>query len=319
MKSGRWAAVLVLLSLLGETAPGVVAAQTEGGPYVLERDSIRVVYWGQGRPAAERTLSAAFAPLPLPGIPERPTLTRGTIILAPTPAAFDSITEGRTPEWAAGVAIPSERMIVIPAFARSSSLGDPAITLRHELAHLALNDYVDGLVPRWFDEGYATWVSGSWDESTGWQIRVALLRSDAPVLDSLTLGWPRAEGRARLAYLLSASAVRHLATSRGELAFATFLSRWREGGTLDSAMREVYQMTLPQFEREWRGMVRNRYGWILALTQMAVFWFGVTVLVLVLGSARRRRNRERLEELRREEYMLPPATGAGVDPISDPR
>ncbi len=38
-------------------------------------------------------------------------------------------------------------------------------------------------LPRWFDEGYATWVSGGWDESSGWQIRLALLRGQAPPLD----------------------------------------------------------------------------------------------------------------------------------------
>jgi hypothetical protein len=35
--------------------------------------------------------------------------------------------------------------------------------------------------------------------------------------------------------------------------------------------------------------------------------------VFVLGILRRRRNRERLEQLRREEYMLPPGPPPGED------
>src|SRR5690606_12901681 len=101
------------------------------------------------------------------------------------------------------------------------------------------------------------WVSGGWDATAGWQVRLALLRGEAPPLDSLTLAWPRGEGRARLAYLLSASAVSHLAESRGEQAFAAFLRTAREQGSMDAAMRAVYQMTTAQYEREWRAMVRR--------------------------------------------------------------
>jgi hypothetical protein len=204
-------------------------------------------------------------------------------------------------------------LIILPAFGRRDPLTDPVVTLRHELAHIALNAYVDSPVPRWFDEGYATWVSGGWDERSGWRIRVALLRGQAPPLDSLALGWPRGEAGARLAYLLSASAVRHLATSRGDRAFASFIERWRVGGSFDSAMRATYQMTVTQYEREWRAMVRRRYGWMLALSQTAVFWVAVVVLVLLLGTRRRKVNRERMDALRREEYMLPEEAGPDRD------
>jgi hypothetical protein len=281
-----------------------------------------VVFWPGQEGRAQRTLTGALAPMPLPGMPGRAITAAGTIVLAPTPALFDSVTGGRAPDWAAGVAIPAQRLIVLPTYGRTGA-EDPVVTLRHELAHLALSAYLDGRAPRWFDEGYATWVSGGWDESSGWQIRLALARGSAPRLDSLALAWPREEGRARLAYLLSASAVRHLATSRGEPAFAAFMESWRASGSFDGAMRSVYQMTPSQFEREWRAMVRRRYGWLLALSQTAVFWFGFAALVILLSSLRRQRNRERMEALRREEYMLPPAGGTGlnigVDDDLDPR
>src|SRR5690606_11959592 len=102
----------------------------------------------------ERTLEAALAPLPLPGIPEAAVLPRSNIFLAPDQAAFDSAALGRPPGWAAAVAIPAQRMIVLPAFGRGP-FSDPVVTLRHELAHLALNGYIGAPVPRWFDEGYA--------------------------------------------------------------------------------------------------------------------------------------------------------------------
>ena len=139
-----------------------------------------------------------------------------------------------------------------------------------------------------------------------------MVRGQAPRLDSLSLRWPRDEARARLAYLLSASAVAHLANSRGPNAFRAFLSEWRDVGDMEIAMRGVYQLQPELFEREWRSMVRRRYGWLLAISQVTVFWVAIAGLVFLLGIARPRRNRERLEELRREEYMIPAVTGESL-------
>ncbi len=306
------AALCALFVAAGAGTPGHAQAPADG-PYFVESDSIRVVYWGNARGSAERTLGAALAPMPLPGIPAAGVLPRSTIVLAPDQATYDSVAMGRPPAWAAGVAIPSRRLIILPVFRAGNPLTDPVVTLRHEIAHITLNAWVGGSVPRWFDEGYATWVSGGWDESSGWEIRLALARGQAPPLDSLTLDWPRAQARARLAYLLSASAVRHLATSRGDRAFASFIENWRSDENFERAFRSTYQMTSTQYEREWRQMVRSRYGWLLALSQTAVFWLAVVALVLVLGTLRRRSNRERLEALRREEYMLPEVAGPDRD------
>jgi hypothetical protein len=181
-------------------------------------------------------------------------------------------------------------------------MGDPLVALRHELVHLALNDYVQSRVPRWFDEGYATWASGEWDEGSGWQIRLALLGGGAPPLGSLRLGWPGAEADARLAYLLSASAVRFLAARAGNDSFAAFLAEWRRSHDFDGALRGVYGITATRFESEWREMVKRRYGWLAALSQVGIFWGVVAVLLVLLTIPRRRRNREKLERLRDQDF-----------------
>jgi hypothetical protein len=276
-------------------------------PLAIRADSLQVVFWEGQEGLARRTLAAATAPLPLPGIPGDHKLIRGTIYLAPSQEILDSLTGGRVPHWAAGVAIPSQRRIVLPAYGPSRSpLDDPVVVLRHELAHLALNAYLPRPIPRWFDEGYATWVSGGLDESSGWQIRFAFLLGRGPPLDSLTLAWPRQEGRARLAYLLSASAVRHMATRSSDRAFGALLTSWRDLGTLDAAIRSTYQMTLGQFEKEWAAVVKRRYGWLLAISQIGAFWFVITLLLLVLGSIRKRRDTEKLARMEAEEKLLPP-------------
>lgn len=171
--------------------------------------------------------------------------------------------------------------------------GEWLSTLHHEVAHIALHDYLRARIPRWFDEGYAQLAAGTWDVDAAWQLRLAILLGQAPALDSLTLDFPQRAPEARVAYLLSFTAVRDLYELSGPDAFAMALRRWRDGGDLDAAMRETYGLTLGHFERLWREDVRARYGWLLIVSETVVLWTGFTLLFLALGAwARRRRRRQ---------------------------
>ncbi len=283
---------------------------------MLAGDGVRVVYWGRARPVAEEVLAAARRPFPLPGFAPGASTGPATVVLAPSQAVWDSVTGGRAPEWGAGVAIPSEALVVLPLYAAGYRTQDSRVlgtTLRHELIHLAVARELPEGVPRWFQEGYATWASGGWDAEGAWQLRVAFLTGRAPPLDSLSLGWPRGEGRARLAYLLSATAVRHLAERSGPDGFELLIATWKREGSLDRAIRQSYGMTLGQFEDEWAKTVRRRYGWLLVGAQMTVFWLVATMLLFVLVAVRRKRDRAKLAEMRAEERMLPPPRPDGLD------
>lgn len=296
--------LLLALFMLAAATPPAGAAQAN--TQAIASGGWRVIFWPGYLPVARRTLGALEALPPLPGIPPARAVLPSTVYLAPTREVFDSVTGG-APEWSAGVAIPSQRIIVVPAYATEhTGTDDPAITLRHEVAHLALHSYIGGRIPRWFDEGYATWASGGFDQSAAWRLRVALLVGSAPPLDSITLTWPRDAARARLAYLLSASAVQHLAERGGPRALPRLLQLWRQDGSLDGAVRSVYGLTLGQYEEEWQRMVRRRYGWLLGLSQITVFWALLAVLLLLLGYQRRRYTRARLATLEAEDRMLPP-------------
>lgn len=280
----------------------------------LQVGGVRVVFPAGKRAVAEAIARAASEPLPLPGFADSAALTRATIILASTPGEFRTAAGGGVPPWAAGIAIPTRRTIVLPSYSTAAgSRSDPRVVLRHEIAHLALAERLPVAIPRWFTEGYATWVSGEWDQGSSWQIRLAFLLGRAPPLDSLNLNWPRDAQQARLAYLLSASAVRHLATRNGPHAFDALLSAWNREGTLDAALRSVYGITLGQFEEEWVKMVRRRYGWLLALSQVTVFWGLLTALLLLLSIPRFRRKRAQLARLEWEDRIFPPPPGWDTD------
>jgi len=242
-----------------------------------------------------RTLDGATA---LPGLPPG-VPSEVLLVLAPDEAQFVRLTGGAAPDWGAGVALPAQSTIVIPAYAseRGAGWSDPRI-LRHEWAHIGLHQYLDGLrLPRWFSEGYAQWASGGWDWSEGWKLRIALAREGSP-LDSLTFSWPRDESRARTAYLLSATTVEYLVVEGGPRALEVLLRRWKDGGNFERAFRATFGATTAQFEEDWRSYVEDRYGWLFVFSHSAVFWMLLSLVLVAMVGVRRGARRERMARLR---------------------
>ena len=276
----------------------------------VRRGDVVIRHWpGQTRLA--QSLLPPESGLSFRGLPGD-VLRRGrdvVVFLAPDAMRFESLTGGRTPEWGAGVAFPQLEIIVIPGYvsSRTGTHELPQI-LRHELAHVALQRHLeDALVPRWFTEGYATWSAGQLDADAGWQLRLALATDRAPPLDSLTLDWPLLAADARIAYLLSASAMQYLYSLGSPETLERFFGVWAQSGDFEASLREVYVISSPQFERLWRAHVKRRFGWLQVLAQTAFIWVIAALLVLALFIIRRRRDRRRMAELRESEPPDSPA------------
>jgi len=245
--------------------------------------------------------SSLFAPLP--GIGDPATLFSDTITIYLVRDLDSLASPGSVvrEEWVAGFA--DHRRLTIGVRAREAEAGIGGIrsVLRHELAHLALNRATGGRAPRWLHEGYAQLVSESFDAGEAWRLRFYFLRAGGGTLDRLTVGFPRREGSARTAYLLSYTAVQDLYRRGGATGLRRYFEQLRDGATVDGAMRAVYGVTLAQFEEQWRESVSDRFGWLYLISRATFFWSVIAVAVLVIWWIRRRRDRERMEELRQEE------------------
>jgi hypothetical protein len=294
------------------TQPAAAQGAAEAEPRAIALpDGVNLVYWPAQNWLAGRLADRLRQLPPLPALPPDVLDREGgvRVLLAPDEATFSALTGGLAPEWGAGVALPGRGVAVVPAYASDRVAPTRLLpVIRHELAHLALHAYLaPARPPRWFDEGYAVWASGSFDAEAAWQLRLAFATGRAPPLDSLALHWPALESDARVAYLLSATAVGFLVDRGGERVLRIFLERWRESGDMEEALRTTYGLNLGLFELHWRQEVRRRYGWALFFSHTLVFWVFAAALLLALRGVRRRRDRERLEELRRTE---PPAVPA---------
>ncbi len=208
---------------------------------------------------------------------------------------------GALPDWVAGVASADGLFIALQADPSRDPAGAMRAVLRHEIAHMALRSATNGNVPRWLNEGYAQYASGTWDWQEAWRLRLTVLRGGRGVLDALTLRFPSTRDGARLAYMLSYTAVHELAGLAGEDGLRALFGQLGTGASLDQALRSVFGLTEGQFEDLWRRSVARRYGVLYVLSRAALFWTVVTVLLVWLGRRRKQRDRARLDRLREDE------------------
>ncbi len=245
---------------------------------------------------ARSLLERSLAVDSFPGIP-RPA-EQVFISIAPDAARFRRWIGPAVPQWGAAVAFPRTRRIVMQGGRAGAAAGSPFVTLRHELAHLALREHVDISPPRWFDEGYASYAAGEWRRGDVLAANLALVAYRLPSLDSLDGWFFGGAARAQAAYALSHAAVVELARMDEARGLALFLRYWEESESFERAVRSAYGVTSTGFENRWQRRVKLRYGLLGIFTNAA---FAGLILVLVIGPfwwMRRGRDRRRLEAMR---------------------
>lgn len=270
---------------------------------VLEEGRFRVVAYPQDETFARSLLQSAAAQDSFPGMP-RPSADV-LILVAPDEKRFREWVGPRVPEWGAAVAFPSRgRIVVRGSRAGGAVAGDPGITLRHELAHLALREHLGFPAPRWFDEGYASFVSDGARRGNVLSANVALALHPLPALDSLSAWFLGGATRAQAAYALAQLAVAEHARRDPERGLDLFLTYWRESGSYERAVRQAYGVTSLTLTDEWRQRVRLRYGALAVLSDAAVAGLLTILLVGPAWLIRRRRDRRKLEAMREADRML---------------
>lgn len=204
----------------------------------------------------------------------------------------------RSPEWAAGLAIPSRRTILLAP-------GNPdwERTMVHELAHLSVALAAgDGRVPRWFDEGNAVLVA----EQYGLDRATVLLRAGVlgRYLDfaDLEAGFPPGAAAAELAYAQSAALVRHLTDAHGEDVFRDILRRMREGEVpWHQAFLERTGRSSGAAYAAWLEQATARWRWVPIAAGGGMAWTGMAFLFLWVWRRKRKRDAARLRAMQRSE------------------
>jgi hypothetical protein len=272
-------ALLLLLVLQGAPEPRTAAV-----------GRVTVVAWPERMSLALALADAADVPAEWPGLGRRdPGPLR--LLVAGSRTEFERFSRGRLPAWGAGLAMPGARTIVVRADA-----GDPFRVLRHELAHLALHEAVRVRVPRWFDEGWATWAAGEWDRLDALGLHWRVARGAVPGFRELDAALQGATGDADAAYAFAVTAVTELARRNPSGGLEPLFARLEAGLPFDSAVTLTTGLPPDRLEAAWQRELRRRFGlvsWLMA----GGLWVILATLPFVLLQWRRRRDRRRRADL----------------------
>lgn len=197
------------------------------------------------------------------------------VALVPDQATFQAWTRGRLPTWGAGMALPRSGVIVVRADG-----GDALVTLRHEMAHLALHRRIQVRVPLWFDEGYAVLAAQEYGRLAALRLNVAVAAGRVPTLPALDAALRGSEGDATSAYALAASAVAELARRHPSREIGPLLERLERGAPFDSAVLAMTGLSVDRFADTWHLATRRRYNWGIWFAAGGVW----VVLALFLGA-----------------------------------
>ena len=268
----------------------LLALQAVSAPESAQVGRVTVQAWPARMSLALALADAADAPAEWPGLGRRdPGPLR--LLVAGNRAEFERLSRGRLPGWGAGIAMPGVRTIVVRADA-----GDPFRVLRHELAHLALHEAIRVRVPRWFDEGWATWAAGEWDRLDALGLHWRVARGAVPGFRELDAALQGGTADADAAYAFAVTAVTELARRNPSGGLGPLFTRLEAGLPFDSAVTLTTGLPPARFEAEWRRTLRRRFGlvtWLMA----GGLWLILAGLPFVLLWWRRRRDRLRRADL----------------------
>lgn len=283
------AAAAILLA----AAPALDAQSA--APVRLDRGRFTVVAYPRDATLARSILDVAMAHDTFPGLP-RPR-EHVLIAIAPDRARFREWAGPGAPEWGAALAFPGLRRIILQGSRAGTPAGNPLEVVRHELAHLALHEYLGDLAPRWFDEGYASYVAHEFTRGDAFAANLALALQGVPTLDELNGYFEGGASTAQAGYALAASAVADMAALDPGRGLARVFAAWRATGSLNLALRQADGVTLDGFEAEWRKRARRRYGALTLMEDLTLLGILFLVFVFPLWLARRRRDRARFRAL----------------------
>jgi hypothetical protein len=284
-----------LLTLLSPTLHRPSPIAQPAAPLRVDRGRFTAVFYESERTLANALLDRAIRTDTFPGLP-RPQ-QRVVLALAPDRQRFREWIGPYAPEWGAAIAFPESRRIVMQGRSAGSDAGDPIEVFRHELAHLALYEFLGDKPPRWFDEGYASYAAREWNREDALSANLALAVRGTPTLIELDELFGEGSSSAQTAYALSYRAVAEMALLDEQRGLSLLLANWRGTESLDRAIRGSYGMTLDGFEKHWQQRTRRRYGALALVGNITLAGLLMLIVLIPLYVARRHRDRRRMQQL----------------------
>ena len=208
--------------------------------------------------------------------------------------------ESRAPSWAIGLSLTNRQTVLVRhGLGPNRQIVDIHDTFDHELAHVAIDVARGGHhVPRWFNEGFASFHADEWTLERGEEVARAAATGSLIPLKELDRRFPDHAQTTSIAYAQSHHFVRFLAKRYGEAIFGELIDRARDHEeSFSVAFTIVTGDDFEIVERGWRTGLAERSSPLSGLADGTPLFFGATLLFLIAWLVRRRRTRERFDHL----------------------
>lgn len=244
------------------------------------------------------------------------------IAIVETQAKFDSLAGGRMPDWGAGAAVPARDLILLRRPMMNQYPGSMSDLLEHELAHIALHRRVNGkYIPRFIDEGFASWFSGEWTFTNVTTVASAQLTKSILPLKKIDDVNSFRQAQASLAYSQSYLVVFFLYKRFGELAFLDLLDAFASGKQVSDAFRSALGISFVDFELDYRQFLADNYTIFTILSDTMGFWIALAIVMVIGYLLVRKRKKDALDRWKEEEKYESTDfdyTGTDDEPWKDP-
>ena len=203
------------------------------------------------------------------------------VYLYPTSADLRAALRLTGQEWVGAHAHPELGVLLVTAVNIRTAPADLRQSIPHEMAHLLLYQATGpnyDQIPRWFNEGLATYMEASPNPNYDLLLAEAVNGRNTLSLAELCATFPSREEQALLAYAQSVSVIRYIQAQYGNQAVRGLVSAFADGADCQSGVQRWLGLTLDELNRDWLRSLEPR-------SPLAQFWqeSGLWLLLLVSG------------------------------------
>ena len=211
------------------------------------------------------------------------------------------------PIWAAGLALPRERTVVIRAdrlgsYRQRQLLG----VVAHEIAHLMMFEAAGAgarLMPIWFREGVAANLARDGEWMDFMYLWISTIPTSAHPLSGLTDSFEARDSdlSPRTAYAGSFSFARFAMQRHTPALPSRILTSLREGLDFERAYQAAAGVALSVDEAAWSAELRGRTRWAAILTSSAALWLVISLLFVLAYLLKKHRAARTMDRWREED------------------
>jgi hypothetical protein len=238
-----------------------------------------------------------------------PWVSQYFVVIARSKEEFVELQPGTrpAPEWAGALTYPGLKMVLImtPGSMRTGGSSYWSL-LQHETAHLLLGDAQarhGTRLPRWFEEGVATYVSGEMNISRLLQLGWAQATGATPDFKDLEFTFPSQSSRAGAAYARSYLFIKYLTRRFGEDAVARLLMESFQRGGISSGAAAAFGIPLSDLLEGFDQYARVKATWVPVGTSTATIWAFITMLFFITWFRKKVQGMRTVRQWEREEEI----------------